>query len=264
MTAPDARERADRADRSPWQPGGVKPTAAVGPAPVHDLPGTLSLPRALALAGMVAGLIVLAPVAATYLSGADVALVGDDGPSGEPAASADSPPDGAPEGGSPLSATPAERTGLGFLTLDDGLQDAVSVLGPPDRREPDINGTVTHTWVLAAGSEFAVTADEQGITGLAARVPVDPPVRIGAHAGVVIGESTPAEIADRWGDDHDVTRHPGEDFVLRYIECVGPFPVVVKFDQDTAEPEVRWDDPVTSVFISYADAEPGTDGCPAL
>lgn len=203
---------------------------------------------AVTVAALLAGVAALGPMALPHLSDTRVRLVGGDD------AAADE---------SPLATPPAERTGLGSLALDDPLDRAVSMLGPPDRQAPDINATVTHTWELAPGSELDVTGDEQGITGLAARVPADPPVRVAAHAGVIIGETTPAEVVDRWGGDHDVVRHPGEDFVLRYIECAGPFPVVIKFDQPRDAPEVRWGEPVTSVLIAYADAEPGTAGCPA-
>lgn len=239
-----------RTGRSPWQRAVPDPA---GPVPVA---------RAVAVAALLTGLIALASVTVASLSSPRVALV-DAGPSGPPPASADTAEAASAEEDSPLSATPAHRTGLAFLHLDDRLEEAVAVLGPPDRQEPDINATSTSTWVVAPASEFAVTGDDHGVTGLAARVPVDSPVRVGAHAGVVIGESTPAQVAESWGDDHDVTSHAGEDFVLRYIECVGPFPVVIKFDQDTADGGIAWDEPVTSVFISYADAEPGTNGCPA-
>lgn len=225
-----------------------------------------ALTRVVVLAALAAGVIVLVPVALAHLWGSQVGLVGDEGGAGSVAGAASSTAEdaeGGPRDDGALAASPAHRTGLGFLDLDEPLERAVSALGPPDRRMADLNAAYTYTWDLAPGSELNVTADEQGITGLAARVPADPPVQVAAHADVVLGQSTPAEIADRWGEGHDVTRHPGEDFVLRYIECVGPFPVVIKFDQEPGGPPVRWDEPVTSVFIAYADAEPGTDGCPA-
>lgn len=214
--------------------------------------------RALAFGAALVGVALLAPVAVAALPSSRVLLGGDDAASTAAGSSLSGDTDGRP-----WAATPGERTGLAFLRLDDPLERAVSTLGAPHRREPDMNGSFTHTWRLAPGGELDVAADEQGITGLAARVPLDPPVRIAAHGGVVIGESTPAEITDRWGDGHDVPSHEGEDFVLRYVECAGPFPVVVKFDQPGTAPQVRWDEPVTSVLIAYADAEPGTAGCPA-
>lgn len=218
----------------------------------RGVPGRLEravLLRAVAAVAVIGAVIALAPVVRDHLAGTPLALAGPAG------AAADDPWP---------AETPAERTDLAFLSLDEPLDRAVSALGPPDERVPDINAAWTSTWDLGHGSELRVTADEQGITGLAARVPNDPAVQIEAHAGIVLGESTPADITQRWGDDHEIGRHTGEDFVLRYIECAGPFPVVVKFDQRAADAEVRWDEPVTSVFIAYADAEPGTAGCPAL
>lgn len=218
---------------------------------------------AVVFTAVVIGVVALVPVTTTSVTGSRVGLVGNGGAS-VPVAGASSSPTAEPAvDDSPFAATPAQRTGLAFLALDDPLERAVSVLGPPDREAPDMNAALTHTWELAPGAELDVTADGQGITGLAARMPVDPPVRVAAHAGIILGKSTPQEIAERWGDDHDVRRRPGEDFVLRYVECVGPFPVVIKFDQQTAAPEMRWSEPVTRVLISYADAEPGTAGCPA-
>lgn len=221
-----------------------------------------SFARAVVLAAILAGVVALSPVARTYVSGTRVGLVGNGGMSG-PITDSSSSTDGAAGDSSQFATTPAERTGLAFLTLDDPLERAVSTLGPPDRQAPDMNAALTHTWELAPGAELNVTADDEGIIGLAARMPANPPIRIAAHGGIIIGESTPAEITERWGDGHEIAPHPGEDFVLRYIECAGPFPVVIKFDQHTTPAEAHWNEPVTSVLIAYADAEPGTAGCPA-
>lgn len=235
--------------RSPWQRlHPERPTALVG---------------AVLLTAIIAGAVAVAPVVLAPRAGTHVGLVGNGGTSGPLTEPPGNPPESAARDDSAFAATPTRRTGLAFLTLDDPLERAVSTLGPPDRQAPDINATLTHTWELAPGAQLDVTADDRGITGLAARVPADPPVRVAGHAGIVIGESTPAEITDRWAGDYDVARHPDEDFVLRYIDCAGPFPVVIKFDQDTGGPEVQWDEPVTWVLIAYADAEPGTAGCPA-
>lgn len=237
--------------RPPW------PRAAVASA------RPTSLVRVAFLFSVGAAAVALASVALTSVASTRVDLVGNGGASGQVADASSSPTADAAVEDAPPATAPARRTGLGFLALGDPLEAAVSALGPPDRQEPDINAALTHTWELAPGAELDVTADGQGITGLAARVPADPPVRIAAHAGIIIGESTPTEVSARWGDGHDVARHPGEDFVLRYIECAGPFPVVIKFGQHTAAPQVHWNEPVTRVLISHADAEPGTAGCPA-
>ena len=58
---------------------------------------------------------------------------------------------------------------------------------------------------------------------------------------------------------------------MSYVECAGPYPVVVKFDQISAtDPAYApvpgsplWDEPVTSVFVGFADERPGSSGCPA-
>lgn len=217
--------------------------------------------RAVVLTAILAGVVALLPVTLSAFSGTRVGLVGAGGASRPPSEPAHGPPDGIAVEDPRFASPPAQRSGLAFLTLDDRLERAVSTLGPPDHRVPDMNATTAHTWELAPGAEFDVIADDRGITGLAARVPADPPVRIAAHAGIIIGQSTPADITDRWGTGHATPRHPGEDFVLRYIECAGPLPVVIKFHQDTAAPEVHWNEPVTGVLIAYADAEPGTAGC---
>ena len=216
---------------------------------VPGWPERAVLVRAVAAMAVIGVVIALAPVVRAHLTSTPLAFAGPAGVAGD---------DRWP------TETPAQRTDLAFLSLDEPLDQAVSALGPPDSRVPDINAAWTSTWELGHGAELDVTADEHGITGLAARVPAHPAVQIAAHAGVVLGESTPTEITQRWGDDHTIGGHPGEDFVLRYIECVGPFPVVVKFDQPAADAEVHWDEPVTGVLIAYADAEPGTAGCPAV
>lgn len=223
----------------------------------------MALVGAVLLTAIIAGAAVaVVPAALAPRAGTHVGLVGNGDAPGALTEPPDNPPESDARDDSAFAATPAQRTGLAFLTLDDPLERAVSTLGPPDHQAPDINATLTHTWELAPGAQLDVTADDRGITGLAARVPPDPPVRVAGHAGIVIGESTPAEITDRWNGDYEVASHPDEDFVLRYIDCAGPFPVVIKFDQDTGG-LVQWDEPVTWVLIAYADAEPGTAGCPA-
>ncbi|HVL97934.1 MAG TPA: hypothetical protein VM324_01405 [Egibacteraceae bacterium] len=238
-----------RSGHSAWQ------RAVCGPA------RTVWLGWAVGFTVIAAGVVALAPYALGHLSDVRVGLVGNGGATGPATAALSSSPDTGRDEAA-LTAIPAGRTGLAFLNLDDPLERAVSALGPPDARVPDMNAAFAYTWDLAPGVELVVTADDHGILGLAARVPADGPVRIAAHAGVVIGESTPADIVRLWGQDHEVARHPGEDFVLRYIECVGAYPVVVKFEQGNDPAEVRWDEPVTGVFLAYADAEPGTAGCP--
>jgi hypothetical protein len=161
-----------------------------------------------------------------------------------------------------LAQVPEVRTGLAFLEIGDPLEMAVAVLGPADAQMADINATTTHTWMFDDGAELSVTvADELGILGLYASAPADGTLRPTAWGAVTVGASTPADVVDRWGSAYDLPEVDG-DFVLRYIECVGPWPVVVKFDQAGAGPDVRWDEPITSVMIGFADADPGTEGCP--
>jgi hypothetical protein len=161
-----------------------------------------------------------------------------------------------------LAQAPEVRTGLAFLEIGDPLELAEAVFGPSDQQMEDINAATSHTWLLEDGGEVGVSvAGDLGILGLYAAAPVGSDHRPTAWGGIVVGESTPAEIAETWGAAYDLPE-AGGDFVLRYIECVGPWPVVVKFDQDGAGPDLRWDEPVTSVMIGLVDADPGTEGCP--
>jgi hypothetical protein len=161
---------------------------------------------------------------------------------------------------------PEHFAALGFLELDDPLATARAELGPPHEQQPDINATTAHIWRLPGGAEFVAVAypseaGEGDVVGLAVDVPAGSAVRFAAYAGVVIGRSTPAEIARAWGPDFDRSDSPADDYVLRYIRCVGGWPVVVKFDQ--AEDGGSWDGaPVTRALIAYSDDDPTAGGCP--
>lgn len=167
--------------------------------------------------------------------------------------------------GTDPEAFPGQAAGLAFLDLEDPASEAYREFGPPQAQQPDINDATANVWSLAGEAEFvAVTAGgepEDPVVGLMADVPEGSLVRFAAHGGVVIGRSTPAEIAEAWGSGYDRSDDERDDYVLRYTLCHGPWPVVVKFDQ----PEERsWTDaPVTSVLIAYTDDDPATAGCPA-
>jgi hypothetical protein len=206
-------------------------------------------------AALAAALLVLAMLTIPRLSATSITLVGG-GADGSVASGGD--PGAAPVA---LEDTPSVRTQLAFLRLDDPLDRALSVLGPPDRREPDLNATHTHVWALPGGAELAVSADELGIVGLYGYVPPGSPVRLRAFGSVVVGLSTPGQVAAAWGPAHDLAASDTDDYVLRYTTCAGPFPVVVKFDQDGPAPGAQWNQPISSVFIAYADADPGSHGC---
>lgn len=163
------------------------------------------------------------------------------------------------DGGDPET-FPDEPTGLAFLTLDDPLSLATEEFGPPQEQQPDINGATANTWTLPGDARFtAVAAGEAAddpLVGLIVEVPASSPVRVAAYEGVVVGRSTPAQVAEAWGAGYDRSQGAGEDYVIRYTLCQGGWPVVVKFDQ----PETAgWDDaPVTRVLIAYADDDPGS------
>jgi hypothetical protein len=216
---------------------------------------TWSLPARQAVVLIVGGgVLVLVLLTVVRVAGGPFALTGGSDAVGQPAPGS---------GEEALAATPTDRTGLAFLALDDPLERAEDILGPADERAPDMYASTRHIWALPDGATFEVIADEQGVLGLYAHAPVGTTARLHAYGGVQLGASTPEDVVAAWGEGYDLPLHDSEDYVLRYIVCQGAFPVVVKFDQDGAAPDVRWDEPVTSVFVAYADAEPGTAGCPA-
>ena len=173
-------------------------------------------------------------------------------------------------GGTPAT-FPATRLGVASLVLDEPFGQAVVALGPPASSFPDIGGTAS-TWDLPGGARFTVGAwdDDGRISALYADVPPGSPVRVSAY-GAVIGQSTLAEVVAAWGPGYRAATSPYDDYVVSWVECVGPSPVVVKFDQASATEEdyapgpgsPLWTRPVTSVFVGFADERPGTAGCPA-
>jgi hypothetical protein len=168
------------------------------------------------------------------------------------------------------TAFPKVKLGLGFLALDDPLARAVETLGPAAATEPDIIGTA-HEWNLPGGAVLTISTwdDTQEIGSLHAVVPTSSPTRLGAFGGIVLGQSSLRGVVAAWGDDFTSATSPVDDYVVRYIECVGEHPVIVKFGQTATTdvgsalaPESRqWDDPVTSLLIAVADEPPGSSGC---
>lgn len=170
------------------------------------------------------------------------------------------------------AAFPETKLGVGLLALDQPVEQALATLGSPASTEPDIDATTAHVWDLDDGARLTVGAwDDTGkISGLFALVPPGSRARIGVFGGVVVGESRLRDVVAAWGGAFTIATSPFDDFVVSYVECVGPFPVVIKFDQPAADeesftPTARsplWDEPVTGVLVAYADEPPGSAGCP--
>ncbi|MFP5377772.1 MAG: hypothetical protein ACLGIO_13470 [Acidimicrobiia bacterium] len=198
---------------------------------------------------------------------------------GAPAGTAGGPPAPAISGAGPEAyydlrggtpATPASRLGVAFLALGQPFEDALAALGPPASTFPDIGGTAS-TWPLGdARLTVSAWGDDRSIAALNASVPAGSPVRIGAF-GVVIGRSTLSEVVEAWGGGFTPATSAFDDHVVSYVECAGPAPVVVKFDQAAATEEEfaptpgspLWGSPVTSVLVAYADEPSVSSGCPA-
>jgi hypothetical protein len=168
-------------------------------------------------------------------------------------------------------AFPSSRLAIGFLTLDEHLQRAVDVFGAPRSTMPDIVGEA-HSWTLA-GAELTVSAWKDGvapaISGLYLKVPADSPARFAIFGDRVLGASTLREVVEAWGPEYTAASSRFDDFVVRYNECVGRYPIVVKFDQDATESErgslrsqsPLWDERVTRMLVAYADEPPNSGGC---
>jgi hypothetical protein len=160
------------------------------------------------------------------------------------------------------SSFPASKLGLAFLSLDEPIDRAVDALGPPTSTQAGIFG-IARTWRLPDGARLTVSSREGPgtIYGLFAFVPPDSPVRLGAFGHVVVGRSSLREVVAAWGGGFASSASPSDDYVVSYVECVGPSPIVVKFDQVAAAGPPRWDEPVTSILVAYADEPAGSAGC---
>lgn len=220
--------------------------------------------------------LVMAMVAVATLLGVALArgwlgLPGLSGPDDGPTAPGVSPTPDAYydlDGGVP-QAYPDTRLAVGFLTLDDPLQRAIDVLGPPPSTGPDIFGTA-YTWALPGGAFLLVSADDgMSIGGVVVVAPSESPVRFSAFGGVVVGSSSLRNVVAAWGPGYVSAAHPEDDFSISYVACVGLYPVIVKFDQQArtqhtyapASGSRLWDAPVTSLLVAYADEPPGSEGC---
>ena len=174
--------------------------------------------------------------------------------------------------GRPPAAFPVTKLGLAFLALDEPLQRAIDALGPATSSGPDIFGTA-HTWSLPARAQLTVSAwdDTSEIDGFYAHVPSASPARLGTFGGAVIGQSTLHDVVTAWGEGFTAATSPFDDYVVSYVECVGPYPVVIKFDQAAATDtefapsagSSLWVEAVASVLIAYADEPAGSAGCSA-
>lgn len=170
-------------------------------------------------------------------------------------------------------AFPETQLAIGFLTLDDPIREAGDVLGPPDSTEPDILGTA-YAWALPGGASLLVSIgdDTQQVNGVRVFAPSESPVRFSAFGGVVVGTSTLRQVVAAWGTGYVAATHPEDDFAVSYVKCIGPYPVIIKFDQlartgDTYTPlpgSPLWNMPVTTLLVAYADEPPGTSGCSTL
>lgn len=173
-------------------------------------------------------------------------------------------------GGATPAASPASRFGVAFLSLDDPFERATGALGPPAATFPDIGGTAS-SWVLG-DALLTVGAWGDGLTSsissLYASVPEGSPVRVSAF-GAVIGQSSLADVVGAWGPGYRAATSPYDDYVVSYVECAGPYPVVVKFDQAAVSEgaftpgpgSALWARPVNSVFVAFADEPPSSSGC---
>lgn len=163
------------------------------------------------------------------------------------------------DGSAPES--PATRLQLGPAVLEQPLAAVEAGLGGSHLTAPDLGGT-NHAWILEGGAQFSVTViDEEAthpVIGVTAEVPAGSPVRVAMFGGVVVGATPLVEVPARWGPPEAVRTLDTDDFEYRYIECVGPFPVVVKFD---SVPGHASEALVARALVAYADAPPGSAGC---
>lgn len=172
------------------------------------------------------------------------------------------------DGGKP-TAFPDSRLGLGAFSLDGPVAPVAALLGEPTGRQHDLGGSMA-TWSLPGGASFHVTTWQgtDRIAALQAEVPPGSRVAVAAFGGVVVGRSSLSEVVSAWGLGYSAATSRSDDYAVSYVECVGPLPVVVKFDQaarssarSSALGTVLWDAPVTRMLIAYADEAPGSDGC---
>lgn len=155
-----------------------------------------------------------------------------------------------------LGTIPAVRAAVGPVALDGSLADVVEHLGQPDALGPDIEG-IAREWKLDGGALLSVStpAGASGpIAGVVATIPRSSPVRIGLYGGVLLGEATIDEVIAAWGAP-EARGGADADFNVRYVECSGPYPIVLKVHRTST---------FDRVLVGYADEAPGTNGCDAV
>jgi hypothetical protein len=104
-----------------------------------------------------------------------------------------------------------------------------------------------------------VVAEEplQPIVGIFGQQPAAGGLQMELDGVATLGRTTFADLAV--GAEHAIPPGTQEsDYVIAYTLCRGPFPVIVKLGQVIPDPEGS----VTSFLLAYADAEPGSAGCP--
>lgn len=205
-------------------------------------------------------------VAAAVAAGALAVARGDDD-AGSPDVRAGTPPLHTSAGAAPevLTRGPDTRLGIGGLRLDGDLGAATRALGPPQQTFDDMFGPA-HVWAFPGGTILVGVWDETAqISALEANVDPDGAGSVAFHGGLRLGEATLGDVIEAWGEPARVADHPGDDFVAAYDACIGPAPVVVKFDHADAASgaggSLALDEPVTRLLIAYADEPPGTGGC---
>lgn len=164
-----------------------------------------------------------------------------------------SSPTVADDGPAFLATIPAVRAAVGPIELDGSLAEVIARLGPPDALGPDIEG-IAREWSLDGGARLAISTPvgaTEPIVGVVATIPRTSPVRIGLYGGLLLGDATIADVVTAWGEP-EARGGTGDDFDVRYVECRGPFPIVLK---------VQRTDAFDRVLVGYADEAPGSSGC---
>lgn len=159
-------------------------------------------------------------------------------------------------GAGSLSTVPAVRAAVGSIVLDGSMADVIDHLGAPDALGPDIEG-VSHQWMLAGGALLSVTTplgSSEPIVGIVATIPSGSTVRIGLYGDILLGDASVADVVEAWGEP-EARGGPLDDFDVRYVECRGPYPIVLKVDMTPA---------FDRVLVGYADEPPGSNGCDAV
>lgn len=152
-----------------------------------------------------------------------------------------------------LATVPTVRAAVGPIVLDGSMADVIDHLGAPDELGPDIEG-IARQWMLTGGALLSVTTpvdSSEPIVGIVATIPHGSTVRIGLYGGVLLGDASVTDVVEAWGEP-EATGGPFDDFDVRYVECRGPYPIVLKVDVAPT---------FDRVLVGYADEPPGSNGC---